>query len=290
MSGIFEIKNRINSINKIKNITYAMQIITITRLKKIMVLLNRNKESFLDIKATLSIFFSEYPAFYDQFINIKNLKKKKPLMVMIFSNRGFCGNFNQEIINKAKSLCKNKNLSFDEIDKVLVGKKTPDFLQTQNHLVFKPEKDTFSNIEVGQLFDQLEVLKQKYFPIYFVYSDFVSIIKHTFSYSEYYGTENNEIDLKTKINKNPIFIEPDSSIFFEKIERMYYFLKLNQIMINSSCSEFSQRFMIMKNAVDNVKGLIDDLTLDFNKERQRIITDELSEIISTFKALKQARS
>ncbi|MFA5879573.1 MAG: FoF1 ATP synthase subunit gamma [Candidatus Margulisiibacteriota bacterium] len=290
MAGIFEIKNRIGSISKIQGITYAMQIITITRLKKIMVFLKKSKEAYFDIKSTMAMLFNEYPEFYDQFVNSNSAAKKKPLLVLIFPNRGFCGNFNQEVITKAKKLCLEKDMDFDQVDKFLVGKRIPVFTKNQDYPVFMPEKDTLSNEETGKLFDQIEVLKEKYFPIYFVYAEFSSIVKHTFVTTQYYGIDQKEFDLKTEIDHRPIFIEPDKESFFEAISRMYYFLKLNQILINASCSEFSQRFMIMKNAVDNVKELIDGLTLEFNKERQRIITDGLLEIISTFKALKQARS
>jgi F-type H+-transporting ATPase subunit gamma len=84
----------------------------------------------------------------------------------------------------------------------------------------------------------------------------------------------------------PNFVEPDKARVEKEFAEHYYFLKLMYALRSSSNSEFSQRFLLMKSAVDNVKELTDELTLELNKERQRGITQELSEIIGTFKALQ----
>ncbi len=67
----------------------------------------------------------------------------------------------------------------------------------------------------------------------------------------------------------------------------YYYLKMFRTIRDSASSEFSQRFLLMKSAVDNVKSLGEELVMELNKERQRGITQEISEIISTFKALSK---
>ena len=49
--------------------------------------------------------------------------------------------------------------------------------------------------------------------------------------------------------------------------------------------EQSARMVAMKNATDNAKQLIKDLTLDYNKLRQAQITNELLEITTAQMAL-----
>jgi F-type H+-transporting ATPase subunit gamma len=48
--------------------------------------------------------------------------------------------------------------------------------------------------------------------------------------------------------------------------------------LNARASEHSARMVAMKNATDNAKELIKDLTLEYNKVRQANITTELLEI------------
>jgi F-type H+-transporting ATPase subunit gamma len=58
-----------------------------------------------------------------------------------------------------------------------------------------------------------------------------------------------------------------------------------QILLESKASEHSARMVAMKNATDNAKQLIKDLTLEYNKLRQAMITNELLEITSAAMAL-----
>ena len=53
-----------------------------------------------------------------------------------------------------------------------------------------------------------------------------------------------------------------------------------QILLEAKASEHSARMVAMKNATDNAKQLIKDLTLEYNKLRQANITKELLEIAS----------
>ena len=58
-----------------------------------------------------------------------------------------------------------------------------------------------------------------------------------------------------------------------------------QYLLESKASEHSARMVAMKSATDNAQQLIKDLTLEFNKLRQSMITNELLEITSAAMAL-----
>jgi F-type H+-transporting ATPase subunit gamma len=53
---------------------------------------------------------------------------------------------------------------------------------------------------------------------------------------------------------------------------------MHQILLEAKASEQSARMVAMKNATDNAKQIIKDLTLEYNKLRQANITKELLEI------------
>ena len=65
----------------------------------------------------------------------------------------------------------------------------------------------------------------------------------------------------------------------------YLNFQLYQILLEAKASEHSSRMVAMKNATDNAKQLIKDLTLEYNKVRQANITRELLEITSAAMAL-----
>ena len=59
-----------------------------------------------------------------------------------------------------------------------------------------------------------------------------------------------------------------------------------QMLLEARASEHSSRMVAMKNATDNAKQLIKDLTLEYNKLRQAAITNELLEITTAKMALE----
>ena len=65
----------------------------------------------------------------------------------------------------------------------------------------------------------------------------------------------------------------------------YIHFQIFQMILNSRASEHSARMVAMKNATDNAKQIIKDLTLEYNKVRQAAITTELLEITSAQMAL-----
>jgi F-type H+-transporting ATPase subunit gamma len=65
----------------------------------------------------------------------------------------------------------------------------------------------------------------------------------------------------------------------------YLNFQMYQILLEAKASEHSSRMVAMKNATDNAKQLIKDLTLEYNKLRQANITRELLEITSAAMAM-----
>jgi F-type H+-transporting ATPase subunit gamma len=72
--------------------------------------------------------------------------------------------------------------------------------------------------------------------------------------------------------------EPDASTVLDEILPRFTELQVYQAMLEAHASEYAARMVAMRNATDNAAGLVDDLTLDYNKARQRAITLELLDI------------
>ena len=65
----------------------------------------------------------------------------------------------------------------------------------------------------------------------------------------------------------------------------YVHFQVYQMVLDSRASEHSARMVAMKNATDNAKQIIKDLTLEYNKVRQAAITTELLEITTAQMAM-----
>jgi F-type H+-transporting ATPase subunit gamma len=72
--------------------------------------------------------------------------------------------------------------------------------------------------------------------------------------------------------------EPSGGAVLEAVLPHYAHFQVYQMVLDSRASEHSARMVAMKNATDNAKQLIKDLTLEYNKIRQASITTEILEI------------
>jgi F-type H+-transporting ATPase subunit gamma len=72
--------------------------------------------------------------------------------------------------------------------------------------------------------------------------------------------------------------EPDEKTVLSELLPHSLNFQMHQILLEAKASEQSARMVAMKNATDNAKQIIKDLTLEYNKLRQANITKELLEI------------
>jgi len=80
--------------------------------------------------------------------------------------------------------------------------------------------------------------------------------------------------------------EPSPEAVLESLLPRFVEIQLYQAMLESIASEHSARMVAMRNASQNAKDLVSDLTLTYNKARQAQITREVSEIAAGAEAMK----
>ena len=79
---------------------------------------------------------------------------------------------------------------------------------------------------------------------------------------------------------NDYIIEPDAASVLKELLPKVLVLKIYTMLLDANAAEHAARTMAMQEATDNGNQLLQDLTLQFNKQRQQSITDELLDIVS----------
>ena len=74
--------------------------------------------------------------------------------------------------------------------------------------------------------------------------------------------------------------EPEPAELLEDILVRYVEAQVYQGVVENVACEMAARMVAMKSASDNAGDIIDDLQLEYNKQRQAAITQELSEIVA----------
>jgi F-type H+-transporting ATPase subunit gamma len=75
-------------------------------------------------------------------------------------------------------------------------------------------------------------------------------------------------------------IEPNQEALKIEFKRQMRNYMINAAVIQNKAGEHASRMIAMKNAKDNASGFVKKLTLTYNKTRQGVITQEISEIVS----------
>ena len=80
--------------------------------------------------------------------------------------------------------------------------------------------------------------------------------------------------------------EPDPEEILKRLVRDYVEITVFRAMLESTASEHGARMTAMRNASENATGLIDDLTLEMNRQRQAEITQEIMEVVAGAEGLR----
>jgi len=99
------------------------------------------------------------------------------------------------------------------------------------------------------------------------------------------GVSGKETDVPAAQAGAGFLFEPDPKTVLGALLPHWVNFVIYQVLLEAKASEHSARMVAMKNATDNANKLIDDLTLEYNKLRQMLITNELLEIASATMAL-----
>ena len=82
-------------------------------------------------------------------------------------------------------------------------------------------------------------------------------------------------------------IEPSTSIVLSELVPLFISSIIFQAMLESIASELASRMTAMSAACNNAEEMIQKLTIDYNKVRQAMITQELTEIVGGSAAINK---
>ncbi|HEY5561816.1 MAG TPA: ATP synthase F1 subunit gamma [Clostridiaceae bacterium] len=280
-AGLLIIKRRIKSITNTKKITRAMGLVATAKLRKSRVRLGINTKYTLSFDETMEDIVNSFagPSTYKQ-----GNGSKKVLYVVITSDSGLCGGFNSNILNMAEQLIgPNKENSLI----IVVGQKGRGFfnkrnLKTEAEYVDLPDLPALKDGKIIanhilSLYDKSEVGE-----VYILYTKFGSVLKQTIMEERILPLKYNEEENYERY----IEFEPDISQVFNSMIPLYLTEKVMNYMINSKSSEQASRMSAMDGATKNANDLLDALNLKYNRVRQGVITQEISEIVGGAEALK----
>jgi len=284
MSGLKEIRNRISSVSSTMQITNAMKMVSAAKLKKAQDSItatlpysNKLSELVKNISASIDSVDSN-PLFVVREV-------KKPLIIVITSNKGLCGGFNSNVIKEVYNI--GAEYGSNKPDLLTIGKKGDDILKKKFNVISSHNDlfDEFSYLNVKSIASKIMELytDEKYDEVILVYNHFKNAATQIITKEQFLPiSENNDDNVSTS---GDYIFEPNREKILEELIPKTLSIQLFKSISDSIAGEHGARMTAMHKATDNASELRDQLKLTYNKARQTAITNEILEIVGGAEAL-----
>ncbi len=292
MPNLKDLKNRIESVKSTRKITKAMQMVAAAKLRRAQESAEASRpyaERFNAVMAGLaaSVGGSDSAPKLLRGTGSDDVH----LLVVMTAERGLCGGFNSNIAKLARQKADELRAKGKTVKVLTVGKKGRDAL-----------KRDFSDLFVGHI-DLSEVKRLGYSNAQDIAKDVLSRFDGsefdvaTIFYSKFVNvvtqipTAQQVIpasfeDEATGDDSGAVFdYEPSEEAILADLLPKGVATAIFSALLENGASEQGARMSAMDNATRNAGEMIDKLTIQFNRSRQAVITNELIEIISGAEAL-----
>ena len=279
-ASLKQIKNRIKSVDGTRQITKAMELVSTLKLRRAKERAE-NVRPYHDVLAEaivgLQAGVAEIPTVF-----ALQREVKKTCYVVIGGDRGLAGGYNANLFRLAKSLFADKSFCV-----LPVGKKALEYYNRCGCEILSSAFEYSALVGVGDCVQMAELLCRgfadgSYDRVCVVYTKFNSMLSQT-PVSE----EILPLDLEGVSGKNftGSLIEGSADDLIAKIVPQYVSGILFAALCEATASEHGARRTAMNAANKNADEIIDSLMLNYNRARQAMITQEITEIVSGAEAL-----
>lgn len=289
MANTQDIRRRIKSIRNTAQITKAMQMVAASKMRRAQqsALAGRSYAALMN-KVLVSLQQRSDPKLHP-LLQIREVKKE--LVIVISTDKGLAGALNTNLLREAAR--------FDtaRTGYVVSGRKARQFVaRTKREMLADFElKDAPAFIETKPIaqFATEKFLSGEVDKVSVLYTHFINTINQqplvrtllpisSFDLPQGTASETPGESADPMIGYT---FEPSPEDVLDVMLPYYIQHQVYQMILDARASEHSARMVAMKNATDNAKEFIKDLTLEYNKMRQASITTELLEIATAQMAL-----
>lgn len=290
MSSLKDVKNQITGVKKTKQITRAMNMVASAKLRSAQSRIERFRPYAGKFYEMLRELAGKADASAHPLLEVRD-EINTVGIILTTSDKGLCGSFNVNLINKALRLAKAKTDEGKTVKFYCVGKKGHDSVKKQGYEVIEAHRDAMNSFDFTLASGLGSSVINAYLDgeldeVILIYGEFVNMAKQNpidLSILPISGAE--EEKSETGASTEYIF-EPDVKLLLAELLPRFINVQIYRGLLDTSASEHAARMTAMENATSACNDMIESLTLLYNKTRQAVITKELMDIVGGAEALK----
>jgi F-type H+-transporting ATPase subunit gamma len=301
-----DIKDRISSVKNIRKITRAMEMVAAARLRKAEQRIEVLRPYADAIRRMTRRATQATQSIPDLPLLKEHDSTDKVGLLLLTGDRGLAGSFNSQIIRAGNRRMQEireedsaqvvfyavgrRGASSVEFRGLTLADSFTGFTDRPSYADAREVADALISAYVDGQLDRVEMFYNGYV------SPMTQEVRHEtllpLQQADVLGDEEDEEEQQGGEDEGPdqsrsLWIyEPDPEEILRRLAPDYVEISIYRAMLESTASEHGARMTAMRSASDNAGELIDDLTLEANRQRQADITQEIMEVVAGAEGLR----
>jgi F-type H+-transporting ATPase subunit gamma len=299
MASLKDIRSRIGSVKNVRKITRAMEMISAARLRRA----EQRIEHLRPYADAIRRMTSRAAQAAENIPSLPILEEKEQVqtvgILLVTGDRGLAGPFNAQIMRagnrRAADLRSDgkqvlwyasgrRGLSSLEFRQLDIGGSWIGFTDRPAFADARAIADGLTSAYVDDKVDRVEI----------IYNGYISAINQEVRHetllplqqADVLSDEEEESEEEERHSRALWIYEPDPEEILARLVPDYVEISIYRALLESTASEHGARMSAMRSASDNAAELIDDLTLEANRQRQAEITQEIMEVVAGAEGLR----
>jgi F-type H+-transporting ATPase subunit gamma len=294
MSKTRELKLRIRSIGKTRQITRTMEMVSTSKLKRATDRVHAARPFAEGLSQIIGRLLD--PELREQYPLLRRPETvRRAAVVLITSNRGLAGAFNTNLIKEARQLIGRLRRDGVDVDIHIIGKKGINFFRFQRENLVTARSDVTDRPTLDDAASIIEPLRDAFErgeldEVYTVYAQFRSALSTPPTVMRILpvgGLEDAEAGAPDEDpTQHHYILSPSADELLNRLLPLYVRNSIYRALVETAAAEHGARRTAMKNATDNAGDMLDVLNRTYNRARQAQITQEIAEIVGGAAALE----
>ena len=297
MASQKDVKNRISSVKNIQKITRAMEMVAAARLRRAEQRIEHLRPYAKAIRRMTRRTVEAVEKIPSLPLLEAHDEEKRVGILLVTGDRGLAGAFNSQIVRAGNRRARELRDEGKEVVWYASGRRGVSSLTFRGYDVagqwqgftdrpsFENARDIAGDIASQYIDDQVDRVEM-------IYNGYVSPLTQEVTTDvllplaaveqllEEDDEEGEESDDRDSGHKTLWIYEPDPEEILKRLVPDYIEISIYRALLESTASEHGARMTAMRSAQENAGEMIDDLTLEMNRQRQAEITQEIMEVVA----------
>ena len=273
-----EIKARIKSVESTMQITKAMELVATSKLRRAKENVERTRPFYQTLGSAIDDILTASSDFESDWFLPREVKRT--LFIVFAGDRGLAGGYNANVFRVAEELSRGSDSVW-----LPIGKKSLEHVKHKGREIYSDSFEYASEQGVGDMLSLGQLVADgykagEYDRVVMIFTEFVSMMTQRVVYEELFP-----LTRDASSGCSTMETDCDGTEMLDRIIPNYVGGILYSALCESLASESGARRAAMNSANKNAEEMIGTLMLKYNRARQAVITQEITEIVSGAEAL-----